>query len=85
MNLSDISIVVGLCSSMLVGGGAAGNYYLQKEYVPVAGLQELFEEQEAMRIRREIRELECDADHGGLSEKDEYLLEQYRDDLEALQ
>ena len=85
MNLADISIVCGLCSTLLVGGGTAGNYYLQKEYVPIAGLQELFEEQEAMRVRREIRELEWDADHGGLSEKDEYLLEQYRDDLEALQ
>ena len=85
MNLSDIGIVFGLCSSLLVGTGTAGKYYLDNEYVPVAGLEKLFDDQEAARLKREIRDLQWDADHGGLSEKDEYLLEQYRDDLEALQ
>ena len=54
-------------------------------YITIGGLQELFEAQEAQELRYRIRELEWDADHGGLSEKDEYLLEQYTDDLEALQ
>ena len=54
-------------------------------YITIGGLQELFEAQEAQELRYRIRELEWDAEHGGLSEKDEYLLDQYTDDLEALQ
>ena len=57
---------------------------MEKEYIPIAGLQELFDDQEAQRLKRDIRELEWDEQHGGLSEKDEYLLEQYQDDLDSL-
>ena len=65
--------------------GAAG-WAADTRYITIGGLQELFEAQEAQELRYRIRELEWDADHGGgLSEKDEYLLEQYTDDLEALQ
>ena len=68
--------------SVILGGLAwAGD----SRWITIGGLQELFEAQEAQELRYRIRELEWDADHGGLSEKDEYLLEQCTDDLEALE
>ena len=54
-------------------------------YITISGLQELFEQQQELELRDDIRMLEWDRDHGGLSERDEWLLERYRDDLEALQ
>ena len=54
-------------------------------YVTVGALNELFLQQQAQELREDIRELEWDRDHGGLSDKDAWLLEQYKDDLEALQ
>ena len=55
-------------------------------YVTVGALNELFKQQQSQELREDIRELEWDRDHGnGLSEKDAWLLEQYKDDLEALQ
>ena len=54
-------------------------------YITISGLQELFEQQQEAELRDDIRMLEWDRDHGGLSERDEWLLERYRDDLEALQ
>ena len=54
-------------------------------YITISGLQELFEQQQEAELRDDIRMLEWDRDHGGLSERDEWLLERYQDDLEALQ
>ena len=54
-------------------------------YITISGLQELYEQQQEAELRDDIRMLEWDRDHGGLSERDEWLLERYRDDLEALQ
>ena len=54
-------------------------------YITISGLQELFEQQQEAELRDDIRMLEWDRDHGGLSERDKWLLERYRDDLEALQ
>ena len=54
-------------------------------YITISGLNELFRQQQAQDLREDIRELEWDRDHGGLSEKDAWLLEQYKDDLESLQ
>ena len=55
-------------------------------YVTVGALNELFKQQQSQELREDIRGLEWDRDHGnGLSEKDAWLLEQYKDDLEALQ
>ena len=81
MTLSDISIVFGMCTSLLLGGGAAGEYYLQHEYVPISALIE----RDIRELRSEIRNLEYDRNHGGLTDKEEWLLEQFRDDLEQLE
>jgi len=81
MNLSDIGIVFGLTTSLMAGGGAAGNYWLSHEYVPISALIE----RDARETRKEIRDLEYDRDHGGLTDKEQWLLDQYIDDLEELE
>ena len=68
--------------SVILGGLAwAGD----SRWITISGLQELFEQQKEAELRDDIRMLEWDRDHGGLSERDEWLLERYHDDLEALQ
>jgi len=74
----------GAVTAFTVLAGAAV-WAADTRYVTVSGLQDLFQQQEMQDLRHSIRELEWDEDHGGLSEKDAYLLEQYRDDLEAMQ
>ena len=81
MNLSDIGIVFGLTTSLMAGGGAAGNYWLSHEYVPISALIE----RDARETRKDIRALEYDRDHGGLTDKEQWLLDQYIDDLEELE
>ena len=83
MNLSDISIVVGLCSSMLVGGGAAGKYYLDHEYISSDALQTY----ELRGLKRDARKLKRRLDSGDMSVEDDYLdlldeIEDIQDELE---
>lgn len=81
MNLSDVSIVFGMCCTTLAGGAGLGEYYLQHEYVPISALVE----RDIRETRKLIRDLEYDQDHGGLTDKEEWQLEQYRDDLHDLE
>jgi hypothetical protein len=69
----------------MAGGGAAGNYWLEHEYVPVAGLADALNARDIRDLKNDIRSLEYDLDHGGLTEKEEWELDQLRDDLEDLQ
>lgn len=85
MNLADAGVVFGICTSLLAGGGYASQYYLDTRYVTVGGLEDFFRQQKQDELRFMIRELEWDANHGGLSEKEEWQLEEYRDQLEALE
>ena len=81
MNIADVGIVFGITTSLMTGGGVAADYYLQHEYVPVSALLE----RDARELRGEIRGLEYDQDHGGLSDKEEWLLDQLREDLEDVE
>ena len=36
MNLSDIAIIFGICTPLVIGGGTAGKYYADHEYVTIA-------------------------------------------------
>ena len=82
MNLSDISIVCGLCTSMLVGGGTAGSYYLENEYVSSEALQMY----ELRGLKREARKLKRRIDDGDTERKDDYfdLLDEI-EDIESTQ
>lgn len=80
MNLGDIGIVFGISTSLLTGAGVGADYYLQHEYVPVSALLQ----RDLRELRQEIRELEYDRDHGGLTPREEWMLEQLRDDEEQL-
>ena len=72
-----------IVTSVSIIAGAAV-WAADTRYVTVGGLQDLFDAQQEQELREDIRSLEWDEQHGGLSEKDEWLLETYRDDLEAL-
>jgi hypothetical protein len=37
VNLTDISIVCGLCTSLLIPAGTAGKYWADHEYVTISG------------------------------------------------
>jgi hypothetical protein len=82
VNLSDISIVCGLCTSMLVGGGTAGNYYLENEYISAEALQMY----ELRGLKREARKLQRRIDDGDTELKDDYydLLDEI-EDIESTQ
>ena len=82
MNLLAQAAAVVTSVSIIAG---AAVWAADTRYVTVGGLQKLFDAQQEQELREDIRSLEWDEQHGGLSEKDEWLLEQYRDDLEALQ
>ncbi len=81
MTLSDIGIVCGLCTSLLGAGAVGGDYYLQHEYVPIASMIQ----RDIRELKAEIRDLEYDRDHGGLTDKQEWLYNQLLDDLGDLQ
>lgn len=81
MNIGDIGVVFGVCTSLMTGGGFAADYYLKNEYVPVSALLE----RDARELRGEIRGLEYDRNHGGLSDRDQWLLDQLKNDLEELE
>ena len=67
MNLADIGIVCGMCVSLMGVGAGGADYYLKHEYVPVSSLIE----RDIRGLKAEMREMEYDRDHGGLSDKDE--------------
>ena len=85
MNLADLGIVCGLCTSLVAGGGAAGNYWLEHEYVPVTGLSEEFNLRDIRDLKKDIRLFEYDKKNGGLTDRQEWELEQLYNDLEDLQ
>ena len=69
MNLADISIVCGLCSTLLVGGGAAGKYYMDHEYISSDALQTY----ELRGLKRDARKLKRKLDSGDMTVEDDYL------------
>jgi hypothetical protein len=69
MNLSDISIVCGLCTSFLAAGGTAGNYYLKNEFVSSESLQQY----ELRGLKRDSRKLKRMLDDGNVTVEDDYL------------
>lgn len=81
MNLADIGIVFGIVMSLGTVGGTGAKYYMDHEYVPISALLE----RDARELRGEIRDLEYDQEHGGLSEKDSWLLQQLYDDLDEIE
>ena len=83
MNLTDISIVCGLCSTLLVGGGTAGKYYMDHEYISSDALQTY----ELRGLKRDARKLKRRLDSGDMSVEDDYLdlldeIEDIQDELE---
>lgn len=85
MTLSDAAIVFGFCTTLITGTGAAGKYYLDHEYVQVSGLTEALDERDRRRVKKEIKSLEWDRDHGGLTDKEQWELQQLYQELESLQ
>ena len=85
MSLSDIGIVTAICSTLITGGGTVGGYYLKNEFVSVSSLEEAFEARDKKEIKRQIRSYEYDRDHGGLTDKEEWELDQLYDELEELE
>ena len=85
MNLADVGIVCGLCTSLFAGGAAGGKYYMDHEYVPVSGLSEEFNQRDIRDLKKDIRLFEYDKDNGGLSDREQWELEQLYNDLEDLQ
>ena len=79
MNLSDISIVFGMVTAGLTGGGAAGKYYLDNEYISGTDLQAY----ELRALKREARKLKRMIKDGQIEFEDDYLdLLDEIDDLE---
>ena len=83
MNLADISIVCGLCSSLLIGGGAAGKYYMDHEYISSDALQTY----ELRGLKRDARKLKRKLDSGDITVEDDYLdlldeIEDIQDEIE---
>ena len=79
MNLNDLAIVFGLCTSLATGGGIAGKYYLDNEYVSSDALQQY----ELRGLKRDARKLKRRVDDGDMEYEDDYLdLLDEIDDLE---
>lgn len=85
MNLSDAGIVMAITMSVAGAGGAAGKYWLDREYVPVGALQKAFTERDIRDIKRDIRELEWQRDNGGLTDRQAWRLNDLKHELEDLQ
>ena len=69
MNLSDVGIVFAMSSSLIAGAGAAGNYYLENEYISAGALQQY----ELRGLKRDARKLKRMIDGGELEYQDDYL------------
>lgn len=81
MNLADVATVIGICSTLIVPAGVGGKYYLDHEYVPVSS----FVKKEIRDVKKMIRELEYDKQSRGLSEREQWELDQLYNDVEELQ
>ena len=82
MNLADVGVVFGICTSMLMGGGVAGDYYLDNEYVSSDALQQY----ELRGLKRDARKLKRQVDDGAMEYEDDYydLLDEIEDLEEQL-
>ena len=80
MNLSDIGLVFAMSSSLVAGGGMAGKYYLDHEYISGTDLQAY----ELRGLKRDARKLKRLVEDGELQYEDDYLdLLDEIDDLEG--
>jgi len=80
MTLGDLAIVFSISTSLVGGAGLGADYYLKHEYVPVSSLLK----RDIRDTQFMIRELEYDKNTDGLTDKEEWQLDQYYKDLEEL-
>lgn len=80
MTLSDLTLIGGICTSILVPGGYGLKYYADHEYITVGSMVK----RDIRELQSEILDLEYDRDHGGLSDKQEWKLRQLEKNLEEM-
>ena len=85
MNLGDTALVFGIAATLTGAAGTAGKYWMDQEYVPVGALQKAFQERDIRDLKRRIRQLEWLKQNGGLSDRQEWELNDLRHELEDLQ
>ena len=85
MTLSDSGVVFAICTALFTGGAAGGKYWADHEYVPVSGLSKEFTQRDIRDLKKDIRLFEYDKKNGGLTDRQEWELEQLYNDLEDLQ
>ena len=56
-----------------------------QDYVTIGSLEEAFNKQDVRDIKKEIRRLEYEQSHGGLSDREQWELSDLYDELEDLQ
>jgi hypothetical protein len=79
MNLSDIGVVFAICAPMVTGGGMAGKYYLENEFISGDDLQAY----ELRGLKRDARKLKRRVDAGQLEFEEDYL--DLLDEIEELE
>ena len=85
MSLSDIGIILGICSPLVIGAGTAGQYWAKNEFITVGSFEQALTESETRAIKRLIRDLEYKQQQGMITEREQWQLEGLYSELEELE
>lgn len=85
MSITDIGIIFGISMSVAGGGGVAGKYYMDHEYVTIGSVQEAFTKRDITLLKRQIRKLEYLRKKGIITDAQDWELQGLYQELEELQ
>ena len=86
-----VSKIAGGVAAFIVAAGVIWTTSLNafdtahKDYVTIGSLEKAFNAQDLREVKKEIRRLEYEEQHGGLSDREQWELSDLYDELEDLQ